>query len=153
MTTTRLIEAIKEGTVIDHIPAGQALKIVALLKLKDYDQAVTLGLNLESKRLGRKDLLKISGRFLTEAEISDIAVFAEHAQINTIRDYEVVDKRQAVLPAVVRKILRCPNSRCITQAEAMESRFDVTVTRVGIQLQCHYCEKVFARPDIKEDAT
>lgn len=153
MMKTMLVEAIKEGTVIDHIVAGQALRIVELLRLKEHSYAVTLGLNLESKSMGKKDIIKISGCCLSDLQVSEIAVFAENAHINRIQNYLVVDKKMAKLPPELRKILLCPNSNCITHAAKQESYFHVKESRVGIRLQCHYCEQVFARQDIQEYAT
>lgn len=148
--TTLLVEAIQTGTVIDHIPAGQALRIIELLGIKDHAEAVTLGLNLVSKRLGKKDLIKISKRFLTEAEAAEIAVFAQGARINLIENYKVVGKMTAALPQTLKKILVCPNSRCITRHEKLETLFHILSSRGEIRLSCHYCEQVFSRVDIKE---
>jgi len=155
MTTkkTLMVEAIHNGTVIDHIPAGQALRIVELLKMKDAHNALTLGLNLESKRLGKKDILKIEGRFLSEIEAGEIAVFAPGARINLIRDFEVVEKMTAALPQELHKILICPNQNCITHTEPMDSFFHVKATRGDIRLSCHYCEGEFVRSDIAEYRT
>ena len=153
MMKTLLVEAIKEGTVIDHIPAGQAFRLIELLKLQDHTHPVTVGLNLESKSLQKKDLIKISGRILSDLEISEIAVFAENARINLIQNYLVVDKKMAKLPPELRKILLCPNQNCITHSAKRDSYFHVEVSRAGIRLHCHYCEQVFARSEIKDYAT
>lgn len=122
---TLLVEAIQSGTVIDHIPAGQALHIVELLRIKDHPEAVTLGLNLVSKRLGKKDIIKIGGRLLTEAEAGEIAVFAQGARINLIKHYKVINKMIAALPEVLKKILVCPNANCITRCEPVDTLFHV----------------------------
>ncbi len=150
---TRLIEALANGTVIDHIPAGQALRLIELLQLKDSHHAITLGLNLESKRLGKKDLLKISGRYLTEKESAEVAVFAPDARVNIVKDYEIIEKRRSALPEELQRILVCPNPRCITRTEAIDSHFHVKAERSEIQLCCHYCEGVFSRADIQEYRT
>jgi aspartate carbamoyltransferase regulatory subunit len=150
---TRLIEALANGTVIDHIPAGQALHLLDLLKLKDSRHAITLGLNLESKRLGKKDILKITDRYLTEQESAEVAVFAPDARVNIIKDYEVIEKRRSALPKQLQKILICPNPRCISSTEAIDSHFQVTAERDEIQLCCHYCEGVFSRADIRDYRT
>ncbi len=148
--TTLLVEAIQSGTVIDHIPAGQALHIVELLGIKNHPEAVTLGLNLMSKRLGKKDIIKIGGRFLTEAEAGEIAVFAQGARINLIENYKVVNKMIAALPDVLKKILVCPNAHCITRREPIDTLFHVLSARGDVRLSCHYCERVFSREDIRE---
>lgn len=155
MTTnkTLMVEAIQNGTVIDHIPAGQALRLLELLKIKNSQHAVTLGLNLESKRLGKKDILKIEGRFLTETEASEVAVFAAGAHINIIRNFEVTEKITAELPEHLKKILLCPNHNCISRHEQLDSLFHVEASRGDIRLTCHYCERVFLRPEIQEYRT
>ena len=150
---TLLIEALANGTVIDHIPAGQALRLIELLKLKNSGHAITLGLNLESKRLGKKDILKISGRYLTEKESAEVAVFAADARVNIVKEYEIIEKRRSTLPTELRRILVCPNPRCISNAEAIDSHFHVEAERGEIRLSCHYCEGVFSRSDIQDYRT
>ncbi|MCX7122309.1 MAG: aspartate carbamoyltransferase regulatory subunit [Gammaproteobacteria bacterium] len=150
---TRMIEALSNGTVIDHIPAGQALRLIELLKLKDSPHAITVGLNLESKRLGKKDILKITGRYLTEKESAEVAVFAPDARINIVKDYDIIEKRRSALPAELHKILVCPNVRCISHSEAIDSHFEVEADRTDIRLSCHYCEGVFSRSDIRDYRT
>ncbi len=139
------VAAIEEGTVIDHIPVFQALKIVQLLKLTDGGSPVTIGLNLPSKSMGRKDLIKVEKRFLTEKEASDIAVFAPLATINIIRKYKLEKKVKAELPKVIEGILTCPNPTCITRSEHIRTVFFVEEFKNIIHLQCKYCEKVVER--------
>lgn len=143
------VAAIKNGTVIDHIPTQQALKIVSLLNLAEEDNLVTIGLRLPSKTRGFKDLIKVENRFLTEKEAHDIAVFAPDATINIIRNYRVEKKIKAHLPKVIQKILQCPNRRCITHAERIDTAFFVEVHKQIIFLTCKYCEKIFERDLVK----
>lgn len=150
---TLIIEAIQNGTVIDHIPGGQALRILELLKIREHPHAVTLGLNLESKRLGKKDLIKISGRALTELEASNIAVFAPQARINIIQDYQIVEKMTAVLPRELKTILVCPNRNCVSNHEPTPSLFRIDAIRGDIRLTCHYCERTYGRSEIQEYRT
>ncbi len=150
---TLIIEAIQHGTVIDHIPSGQALRILDLLKIREHSHAVTLGLNLESKRLGKKDIIKITGRALTELEASNIAVFAPKARINIIQDYHVVEKMMALLPRELKTILICPNTNCVSNSESIPSLFRVDAVRGDIRLSCHYCERTYGRSDIQEYRT
>lgn len=144
------VSAIKEGTVIDHIPAGQAMKIILLLKLTTQKYRVTIGLNLSSQRLGRKDLIKIEGKILTPEETNEIALFAPDVTINTIRDFAVHEKRNISLPKTIEAILVCPNLRCVTRHELLPSFFHVTEYKNDVHLTCKYCQKVFTRDDIKE---
>lgn len=140
---TLSVAAIGEGTVIDHIPAGYGMRIVRLLRLADHRNMVTLGLNLPSKRLGYKDLIKVEGREVSEEEAQQIAIFAPKATLNIIRDFQLVKKSTLTLPEKVEKILRCPNERCITHFEEMFTRFEVCQLPQAVRLKCAYCEKSF----------
>jgi aspartate carbamoyltransferase regulatory subunit len=144
------VAAIKDGTVIDHIPSGQALKIIYLLQLSEQKFKVTLGLHLSSSSMSHKDILKIEDRFLTEKETHDIAVFAPTATINIIKNYKVSSKIQAKLPKTVKKILICPNLCCITRQETVDTLFSVEEFKQKVQLHCFFCEKIFERDEIKE---
>lgn len=149
MNETLSVTAINTGTVIDHITAGQALRIIHLLSLKDCKQKITIGLNLPSKRLGLKDILKIEDRVLTKTEANEIAIFAPVATINVIKDFKVTDKIKTRLPDTMRDVFICPNAACITQNEPVESRFYISEQGKCIKLTCHYCDKIFDRDRVK----
>lgn len=142
--------AIKEGTVIDHIPAGQALKIIRLLDLPADKKIVTVGLNFKSKGLKLKDLIKVEKRELTPEEISRIAIFAPEATINIIRNFEVAKKFKAEVPKTIEYVIVCPNPNCISSHEEMDSKFHTLAENGGVKMQCHYCEKIFGGDDIRE---
>jgi aspartate carbamoyltransferase regulatory subunit len=150
MVKTVSVAPIKDGTVIDHIPAGQALKIIYLLQLAEQRYKVILGLHLSSSSMGHKDIVKIEDRFLTEREAHDIAVFAPNATINIIKNYKVFSKIKAKLPETVKGILVCPNGRCITEQENVETLFMVEEFKQKVRLRCFYCEKIFERDEIKD---
>lgn len=149
MSETLPVAAIKEGTVIDHISAGQAFRIVHLLGLENSHTRVTIGLQLPSKSMGRKDLIKIEDRVLTETEANEIVVFSPTATINVIKDFKVSKKYMTRLPEMIKKVFRCPNPTCITNAEPVESRFTISEERKQIQLTCSYCEKPYDRDQVK----
>jgi aspartate carbamoyltransferase regulatory subunit len=149
MEKTLSVSAIENGTVIDHIPPGCAVTIIHLLKLQGHPNQVTVGLNLKSRRLGLKDLIKIENRFLSEKEAHDIAVFAPLATLSLIRDFQVEKKIQAELPKIIEKILACPNPRCVTRHEPIPSAFSVEEFRGKVSLRCTYCEKRFAREEVR----
>src|SRR3990167_4815959 len=111
MEKTLSVTAINNGTVIDHIPAGQAITILRLLKLVDHKNQITIGLNLMGSR-GLKDLIKMENRYLSEREAHEIAIFAPDATINVIKDFKVIKKQSALLPETIVDIMRCPNPRC-----------------------------------------
>lgn len=145
-----LVSAIKDGTVIDHIPAGNALKIIRLLNLADHKKVVTVGLNLPSKSMGYKDLIKVAGRELSEAEANHVAILAPEASMNIITNYEITKKFKISMPEKIEYVLVCPNPKCITNNERMETCFYVKPNHKQINLQCKYCEKTFKQEDIKD---
>ncbi len=138
------VEAIKRGTVIDHIPAQVGFKLLSLFRLTETEQRITIGLNLPSGELGRKDLIKIENTFLTDDQINQLAVYAPHATVNRIDDYEVVGKISPTLPDHIDRVLTCPNSNCISHSEPVTSSFTVKKRHNDVRLKCKYCEKEFA---------
>lgn len=138
------VEAIKRGTVIDHIPAQVGFKLLSLFRLTETDQRITIGLNLPSGEMGRKDLIKIENTFLTEDQINQLAVYAPHATVNRIDDYEVVAKIAPALPDRIERVLTCPNGNCISRSEPVFSSFTVKKRDEEVLLTCKYCEKAFA---------
>ncbi|MBE6275266.1 MAG: aspartate carbamoyltransferase regulatory subunit [Bacteroides sp.] len=134
------VAALKDGTVIDHIPADKLFTVVNLLKLQKTEQSITIGNNFESQRLGKKGFIKVSDRFFTDEEISRLSVVAPNVRLNIIRNYEVVEKKQVIMPDELRGIVKCANPKCITNNEPMTTIFHVTDKENGI-LKCHYCEK------------
>ena len=138
------VEAIKRGTVIDHIPAQVGFKLLSLFRLTETDQRITIGLNLPSGEMGRKDLIKIENTFLTDDQINQLAVYAPHATVNRIDEYEVVGKISPTLPDRIERVLTCPNSNCISRNEPVCSSFAVRKRQDAVQLKCKYCEKEFA---------
>ena len=147
---TLSVTAINNGTVIDHITAGHALKIVRLLNLADHNKVVTLGLNLPSKASKYKDIIKVEGRELNPKELHRIAIFAPDASINIIENYEIVKKFKIEMPDVVEYVVVCPNPNCITNNEIMDSKFNVRQEGENIKLKCHYCEKIFDESEIQK---
>ena len=134
------VVALKNGTVIDHIPSDKLFTVVSLLGLKNSDLNITIGNNLPSKKLGKKGLIKVADRFFTDEEISRLSVVAPNVKLNIIRDYEVVEKKEVIMPDVVKGIVKCGNPKCITNNEPMTTIFHVLSKESGM-LKCHYCEK------------
>ena len=141
------VSALCNGTVIDHIPADKLFAVVNLLEISTMSNNVTIGFNLESKKLGKKGLIKISDRFFTDDEINKISVVAPNVVLNTIRDYCVVEKREVKMPDEIHNIIRCNNLNCITNNEPMETHFYVA-NRETHTLKCRYCEKEVSLDDI-----
>jgi aspartate carbamoyltransferase regulatory subunit len=151
MTTKTLsVSAIKNGTVIDHIRSGHALRVIHLFRLLDDKNKVTVGLNLPSKRLGMKDLIKVENRVLSQEEANEIAIFAEEVTINIVKDFEVIEKIATKLPPKIVNVFLCPNLNCITHNESAESIFYVDEQGKQVKLTCHFCEKSFDRDQVKD---
>lgn len=136
----RLVAAIKNGTVIDHIPAEKTYQVVTLLKLQELHTPVTIGYNYPSKKIGSKGIIKVSDVFFTDEEISRLSVVAPKIVLNIIRDYEVVEKKMVETPDELRGIVRCNNPKCITNNEPMDTVFNIVDKAHGI-LKCRYCDK------------
>lgn len=134
------VAALRNGTVIDHLPVSSVFRIAALIGLSQADSVITIANNLPSSRLGRKGIIKIADREFSQDELNRIALLAPSAVINTIRDYEVVNKEQVVMPDEVVGIIECPNPKCITRNEPMASRFHTLSAADGPVLRCHYCD-------------
>ncbi len=135
-----LVAAIKNGTVIDHIPTGKTYQVANLLKLEELTTPVTIGYNYKSKKLDRKGIIKVEDKFFTDEEISRLSVVAPNIVLNIIRNYEVVEKKTVTTPDELRGIVKCNNPKCITNNEPMQTLFHVVDKEKGI-LKCHYCEK------------
>ncbi len=150
MTTDKQlkVKAIENGTVIDHIPSGSLFKIISILDLDQVANPITFGANLESRRMGTKAIIKIDNHYLEDGEINKIAFVAPMARVNTIRNFEVVEKRNVEVPERVEGIARCANPACITNHERMKTRFHVLKQGERIALRCDYCEKVTAQENI-----
>ncbi|GLT15022.1 aspartate carbamoyltransferase regulatory subunit [Vibrio algivorus] len=144
------VEAIKNGTVIDHIPAHIGIKVLKLFEMDNSNEKVTVGLNLPSSALGAKDLLKIENTFITEEQAQKLALYAPHATVNQIENYQVVKKLALTLPKVVTDVFNCANSNCITHNEPVSSSFSVIEKNDDIRLKCKYCEKSFSREIMTE---
>ena len=136
----RLVAAIQNGTVIDHIPTEKTFQVVNLLGLENLDSPITIGVNLTSKKINRKGIIKISDKFFTDDEISRLSVVAPNVVLNIIKDYEVVEKKEVKTPEELRGIIKCNNPKCITNNEPMQTIFHVIDKERKI-LKCHYCDK------------
>ena len=146
---TLRISKIRDGTVIDHITSGHALDVLKILGITGREGGVvSIAINVPSKRLGVKDIVKIEGRELKPEEVDKIALIAPHATINIIRDYKVVEKQRVKLPAVIQNILKCPNPTCISNTkEPIQPKFYVE-SKEPPRLRCHYCGRIIEREEI-----
>ena len=134
------VSKIRNGTVIDHVTAGQALNVLAILGIDGTGgEEVSVGMNVPSSRIDGKDVVKVEGRELSQAEVDVLSLIAPEATINIIRDYEVVRKTRVQRPNAVVGVIECPNHNCITNAEEpVESEFDV----LDEGIRCRYCDTI-----------
>ena len=135
------VNAVENGTVIDHIPADKLFDVINVLGIQNCVNTVTFGYNLSSEKLGKKAIIKISDKFLCDEEINKLALVSPSAKINIIRDFEVVEKKAVSVPVRVEGIVKCVNPKCITNNQNVRTKFDV-VNNSPIVLKCHYCEKL-----------
>ena len=143
-----IITKIRNGTVIDHIPAGRSLDILnALGLLDDARRRIALIMNIESGKFGSKDLLKIEDARLSERDSGKIAVIAPGSTIDVISNFKVVSKSKAVISDELVSILKCINPNCIVNHENIRTRFRVE-SRDPLKVRCHYCERVFSEDGV-----
>ena len=135
------VSAIKDGTVIDHIPAKSLFKVISILHLQKIETPITIGSNFESKRLGQKGIIKISEKFPDDNDLNKISLFAPDAKINIIKDYKVVEKKEVQVPDTIEGIVKCMNPKCITNHENVMTQFKV-IEKKNVALKCRYCEKI-----------
>lgn len=142
------VAALENGTAIDHIPPEHLFKVASMLGLNETPNTITIGNNLQSKKMGKKGLIKIADKFFEEDEINRIALIAPNVILNIIRDYEVVEKKTVTLPDELVGIVKCNNPKCITNNEPMQTRFHVINKEKGT-VCCHYCDRKINKEDIK----
>ena len=143
------VKKIRDGTVIDHITPGFALDVLKILGINGKGgEVVSTAINVESKHLHHKDIVKIQDRELERNEVDKIALIAPNATINIIRNFEVASKKVVELPSTIRGIIKCDNPSCISNSmEPVERKFGVD-GREPIRLRCHYCGHIMEREDI-----
>ncbi len=132
------IDSIKNGVVIDHIPAGLGMKLYNYLKLEDFDCPVALIKNAFSKKTGKKDIIKIDDK--VELNLDIIGYIAPSATVNFIADGKITCKKSIDLPEKLVNVIKCKNPRCITTTEQeIEHIFRLTDKENGVY-RCIYCE-------------
>lgn len=143
------VTPIRNGTVIDHLPAGSALEICQILGIPRTGSASTVSvvMNVPSDALGRKDIIKVEDRDLHEDDVAKLAVIAPEATLNTIRDYHVADKSHPQAPDTVDGLVDCPNPACVTNDdEPVASEFEVHDNGGGYELTCAFCVERVSDP-------
>ena len=140
---------IENGINIDHIPHGNAWYVMKILNLFNSSYQVGVGLNLSSRKLGTKDLIKIENRMLTTDEIDAISLFCVGGTLSVMKDFTVISKQTLTLPKQVNAIIVCPNKRCVSHQHI--SKFIPAINRKNLlEIFCYYCEQQFLLSQVKE---
>jgi len=138
------VNAIENGTVIDHIPTHSVFQVISILKLQECDNQILFGTNLESQKYGKKGIIKVSGRFFDPEDVNKIALVAPTATLIEIKNFKVVEKKNVSIPDEVNTFVKCVNPNCITNHEDVITKFKV-IDKVDVKLRCLYCEKATAQ--------
>ena len=141
------VNAIENGTVIDHIPSKNVFQVIKILNLTEYQNQLLIGTNLDSRKMGKKGIIKVSNKFFKSDEINKIALVAPSATLIIIKNFEVVEKKKVEVPDYAENIVKCFNPNCITNNEEIATKFTV-IDKKELKLRCHYCEKITARNNI-----
>ncbi len=146
---TLRVSKIRDGTVIDHITRGYALDVVKILNIDGHSGGVvTIAMNVPSKKLEVKDMVKIEGRELNPEEVDKIALLAPHATINIIRNYRVAEKQRVKLPSVIYGMIKCINPTCISNSKEPVQPIFYVEKEEPLRLRCHYCGHLIERDDV-----
>ena len=134
---------IKNGTAIDHIEPGMALKVLKILGITGTKESiVSVAMNVPSAKRERKDIVKIENRELEPDEINKIALIAPDATFNIIRDFNVDNKHKVVLPDTIEGIVRCENPNCISNKSEPILPKCVVISKTPVTLKCSYCDRM-----------
>jgi aspartate carbamoyltransferase regulatory subunit len=144
----RKIPAIKDGSVIDHVPSRDTFRIMRILDPQEFIHPISVTLNLDSEKIGKKGVIKIDNRFLTEKEVNKIAILAPNATVSIIKDYRIVEKIEVKIPEELVGIVNCSNPTCVTNREEVISNFRV-VRENPLEVKCLYCERVYGKDELE----
>ena len=132
------IDSITNGFVIDHITAGRGMKLYDLLGLDNLDCSVAIIKNVASKKMGKKDIIKIDADIAIDIDV--IGYVDPGTTVNVIKNCELVEKRTSELPKMLTNVIKCKNPRCITSTEQeINHVFKLTDKDNGVY-RCIYCE-------------
>lgn len=133
-----VIDKIENGIVLDHIKAGNAMAVYKYLNLDELDCCVALIKNVKSRKMGKKDIIKIDT--LLDINLDVLGYFDENITVNIIKNGEKADKKHLSLPNEIVNIVKCKNPRCITSTEQeLDHIFRLTDPEKRIY-RCAYCD-------------
>ncbi len=132
------VDSIKNGVVIDHIKAGEAMKLYTLLELDALECTIAIIKNVSSKKMGKKDIIKIDTKMDVDLDI--IGYVDPDITVNIIENGALVEKKRIQLPTVLRDVVKCKNPRCITSVEnGIPQVFELRDAKTRLY-RCRYCE-------------
>lgn len=145
------VSAIKNGTVIDHLPSDSVFQVIRILNLDKSEDPLYSGINMESKKYGNKGIIKVENRYFKPEEVNKVALVAPKASMIEIKEFEVVNKSHLEIPDTIAKVVKCINPKCITNNQDVPTKFTVLNKEIEeeLKLRCHYCEKTTARENIE----
>jgi len=132
------INSIKDGLVIDHIKAGEGIKIFNFLNLDKADFTVALIMNANSDKCGKKDIIKVENKIDIDFEI--LGVIDPNITIDIIENEEIKEKIKLKLPEEVEDVIKCKNPRCVTSIEPNIKHIHHLVDEETKEYRCHYCD-------------
>lgn len=132
------IDSIKNGYVIDHIPAGMAMEIYRVLKLKKLDCPVAMIMNAVSEKMGKKDIIKIDGEI--DLNLEALGYVAPDVTVNVIKNGTLSEKCHIELPEKITNVIKCKNPRCITSVEPGINQVFKLTDKNSRVYRCIYCE-------------
>lgn len=132
------IDSIQNGVVIDHITAGCGMKLYELLNLDALDVSVALIRNVPSKKLGKKDIIKIDADIQLNLDV--IGFVDPNATVNVIKDGTLTEKKTIGLPETLTNVVKCKNPRCITTCEQELQHIFKLTDKEDKVYRCIYCE-------------
>ncbi|MBR3968863.1 MAG: aspartate carbamoyltransferase regulatory subunit [Clostridia bacterium] len=132
------IDSIQNGVVIDHITAGQGMRLYELLDLASLDASIALIKNVASKKMGKKDIIKIDADIALDFDV--IGFVDPDATVNIIKDGVLVDKLRIAMPQILTNVIKCKNPRCITSCEQELDHIFKLADKEAKVYRCIYCE-------------
>ena len=132
------IDSIQNGFVIDHIEAGSGMKLYDLLKLDEHDVSVAIIKNVQSKKMGKKDIIKIDAD--VDLNLDVIGYVDPTATVNVIKNGELVEKLSIDMPETLVNVIKCKNPRCITSCEQELDHIFKLADKSNKEYRCLYCE-------------
>jgi len=149
MSKEQLVKKIENGTVLDHVEQGRALQVLAALNIDGKNgNIVTVAMNVPSKKIRKKDIIKIGNRFLKSEETNRIALISPRATVNLIKNFQVIEKRKIETPSTFVNVFQCPNPTCISNSnEPIVPMIDVVRDSPPL-LRCRYCSRLLSPNEV-----